>query len=588
MINPYYAEELEFLRELGREFAREYPTLAPALSEAGADPDVERVLEGVAFLTGLIRKRLEDDLPELTQTLLEMIWPHYLRPVPSMSIVEFTHPPKPKVSSTQRIPRETTELDSLPVDGTPCRFRTCYDVDFHPLKIGDARIDAAGRGSLRIKFEILGNAKLEDLHIDPLRLHLHGDLPAVTMVYLWLLRHTREVEIEVQAGGRRVRRHTLPQHPSPIRPVGFSGDEGLIPYPRHSFLGYRLLQEYFALPQKFLFFDVGGLSALGALEPEGSFELVFHFSERPPEGMRVAAEHIRLNSTPVVNLRPMNADPIIVTPERMSYLVRAADPDPGHFETHRVDRVVGLLHGRAERREYEPFYSFRHGLRENREPVFYKLTRRPAVGRPNSDCFLSFVSTDEKQALPEAETVSIDLTCTNRKLCESLRPGDIQLHTDTSPEYAEFRNITPLTRSVLPALEGDLHWRLISHLVLNYASLQSLEGLRGILRLYDFHALYDRQAARALDLRLEAIQAVAATSEERLFRGAPIRGTHTILTIDEDGFSSEGEMYLFTSVLEEFLTLYVSLNSFSHLTVRGMKHGETYAWKPRVGRQIIL
>jgi type VI secretion system protein ImpG len=586
--NPYYQEELEFLRELGREFARENPTLAPMLAETGADPDVERVLEGTAFLTGLIRQRLDDDLPELTQTLLEMLWPHYLRPVPSLAIVEFSHPQKPKVGATQLLPRGETEIESVPVDGTPCRFRTCYDVALHPLRLAEARLEAAGRGALRLRFELLGGAKPEAVALERLRLHLHGDLPASSLLWLWLVRHVRGVEIEVPEPGKRGRKVALPEHPSPIAPGGFDASEELFPYPRRSFPGYRLLQEYFALPQKFLFVDVSGIPNLKALGVQTGFDLVFHFRERPPDALRVETEHVRLHCTPAVNLRPMSADPISVMPERRSYLLRPADPSPGSFEVYSVDRVVGLPQGRVERREYDAFYSFRHGLAADRDAVYYKLSRRPAVGRPNSDSYLSFVSVDEKSALPDTETVSVDLTCTNRTLCEGLRPGDLRVHTDRSPQFAEFRNLGPPTRSVLPPLEGVAHWGLISHLAQNLRGLASLEGLRNALRLYHFHALYDRQAARTLDLRLAAIAGLDSVREERLFRGSPLRGVHTTLTLDEEGFASEGEMLLFASVLEEYFALYVSLNSFSHLSVRGARHSEVYEWSPRLGRQIIL
>ena len=587
MNNRYYQEELQYLREFGREFAREHPNLAPMLADSSADPDVERVLEGVAYLTGAIRERLDDDLPELTQTLLEMIWPHYLQPLPSFSIVEFQHPAKPKVNPTQRVPRVETELDSVQVDGTACRFHTCYDVDFQPLRIREATLEQGGRGAVRLVFELLGGAKLEDLELETLRLYLHGDVAASSNLYLWLLRHLERVELRVPEG-RRARSAVLPAEPPPVRPVGFAESEALTPYPRRSFPGYGMLREFFALPQKYLFLDVAGLSALRALKPESQFEIVFHFSERPPEGTRVDRERFRLHCTPVVNLMQMGAEPLLVSAERTSYLLRAADPAPDHFEVFSVDSVIGLRHGRSERREYKPFFSFRHALEEGQPPVFYKTTRHPSVGRPNSDSYISFVSLDAKDALPDAETISMELTCTNRTLAESLRPGDIRLHTDTSPEYAEFRNLTPPTRSVLPPLEGDLLWRLISHLSLNYLSLASLDGLRGVLRLYNLHALYDRQEARALQNRLDAIHSVEASLETRLLRGAPLRGTQVEIALEDGGFSSEGEMYLFASVLEEFFALYVSLNSFSHLTVRSVRSGERYDWKPRVGHQIIL
>ena len=587
MNTRYYKEELQYLRELGQDFARQHPHLAPMLAEASSDPDVERVLQGVAYLTGAIRERLDDDLPELTQTLLEMTWPHYLRPLPSFSIVEFRHPTKPMVTTTQSIPRFETELDSVKVDGTACRFRTCYDVTFQPLRVRQASLDPAGRDSIRISLAVLGGAKLASLDLDSLRFYLHGDVANGADLFLWLMRRLDFVELRVPEG-RRVRSLKLPRHPSPLRPVGFEESEALEPYPLQSFPGFGMLREFFTLPQKYLFFDLVGLGALRDLAPETEFEVVFHFTERLPEGLRVDEERFRLHCTPVVNLMSMGAEPIVVSPERTSYPVRASDPAPANYEVFSVDSVIGLLHGRSERREYRPFFAFRHGLGDERQPIFYKTSRVPGAGHPNSDCYISFVSLDAKDALPDAETISMELTCTNRTLAEQLRPGDIKLHTDTSPEFSEFQNLTPPTRSVLPPLEGDLLWRLISHLSLNYLSLASVEGLRAVIRLYDLHASYDRQEARALENRLEAIQSVETTNETRLLKGAPVRGVRVDITLDNEGFASEGEMYLFASVMEEFLALYVSINSFSHLVVHAAKSGETYDWTPRIGHQTIL
>ena len=589
MLNRYYQEELDFLRELGREFAREFPTLAPALAEAGSDPDVERVLEGTAFLTGAIRRKLEDDLPEITQALLEMLWPHYLRPVPSTSIVEMAHPAKPKITGTTRVPRWTTELESVPVDGTPCRFRTCYDVDVQPVRISDARVETTGRGLLRLRIELLTGAKRDELRLDPLRLFLHGELPAASLLYLWLVQHVMDGFVEVPGPRGRPQRAALAAASPIVRRVGFDESEALFPYPRHSFLGYRLLQEYFTLPRKFLFVELAGLGALSAFESIDAFDVVLNFRERPPDTLRVSSDSFRLNCTPVVNLLSRDADPIRLDHRRTSYLLRPSDPEPHHFEVYSVDRVTGLSTGSGRRRDYVPFHSFRHGmLAGDPRAIYYKITRRPAVGRPNSECWISFVTAEERGVLPETEAISLELTCTNRRQAEGLKPGDISRHTDTSPQFVEFRNIVPLTQSVLPPLEGGLHWRLISHLSLNYASLSSAETLRGLLSLYNFQALYDRQAARANELRLEAIARVESRRSERLFRGAPMRGLSTQIDLLEDRFAGEGELYLFASVLEEFLALYVTVNAFSELTVRGAQQGEVYAWRPRVGKQPLI
>jgi type VI secretion system protein ImpG len=216
------------------------------------------------------------------------------------------------------------------------------------------------------------------------------------------------------------------------------------------------------------------------------------------------------------------------------------------------------------------------------------VSRQPARAHANSDCRIHFVSATEQIALPEAETISLELTCTNRTLCHGLEPGDVRMHTDASPQFADFANLTKPTRSVLPPLAGPAHWGLISHLALNFTSLASVEGLRAALRVYCFHALDQPDVGRALEQRLQAILRLDAVPEERLFGGAPIRGMHSTLHIDETAFANDGELYLFAALLEEFLALYVSLNSFSALTVRGARHGEVYRWNPRLGRQIIL
>jgi len=504
------------------------------------------------------------------------------------SIVEFFHPQQPKISATELLPAGEVELDSVPVDGTHCRFRTCYDVAFQPLGIETVELESAGHGALRVRFALLGNAKPEDLRLDPLRLHLHGDFQAMTTLHLWLTRRTGRVSLE--AGPRkRPRRAQLPSQPPPVRAVGFAPEEGLFPYPKHSFLGYRLLQEYFTLPQKFLFLDVHGMKALASLEPEQSFDLIFHFSERPPENLRVATENVRLHCTPVVNLFSRDADPIRLDHTRTNYLVRPADPEPNHFEVYSIDSVVGISTGTARRQVYLPFYAFRHGMEAgDAQAVYYKIRRAPAVGKPNSDAFVSFVSAEDAGALPNAETASLELTCTNRRMAEALKPGDIMRHNEMSPQFAEFHNITQLTTSAIPPLEGGFHWRLISHLTLNSASLADAEALRGLLAIYDFTALHDKQASLATGRLLQSIVRLESAPRERIFRGAVMRGVRSELTLEEDRFDSEGELYLFSALLDEFLSLYVTVNSFSQLTVVGAQKGARYEWPARVGRQFSL
>jgi type VI secretion system protein ImpG len=586
VFNKYYEDELAFLRELGAEFSRANPAAAPYLAERAADPDVERLLEGFAFLTGKLRQKLDDELPELIQSVMQLLWPHYLRPVPPLTLLQFDAQPH-MVREPQLIPRGT-EVDSVPVEGTPCRFRTCGDVRLLPLTLETAEAErpVGSAGHLRLQFRVSQGAKAEALDLGKLRLFLHGEPTTTYALFLQLTRRLKEIVVApVGVSGRQL---TLP--PDSLKAGGFGEEDALIPYPPHAFPGYRLLQEYFALPQKFLFLDLEGLPRLGALGATDAFDVRFVFSRPPESPLRLGTEVIRLHCVPAVNLFEVDSDPIRVDHHKVEYLIRPSGINPAHAEVFSIDGVKGWVRGTVEPRAYPSFYSFRHGT-ENAAAtgtVFYHSRIRPSVVGRGVDTYASFVTAEQKQAIPPTETVVMSLTCTNRHLPAALRIGDVSRATSSSPQFAQFRNIAPVSASIPPPLGGELHWRLISNLSLNYLSLASVEGLRTLLAVYNFPALQDRVAAREGELRLAGIQNVQASAEERLLRGSPVRGCRIEIEMKEDHFAGEGEMVLFAGVLHEFLSLYCTVNSFVHLVVRGVQHGETYEWNPRMGRLSLV
>ncbi len=585
MFNKYYQDELTFLREMGREFSQAYPALAHMLAERGSDPDVERMLEGFAFLTGRIRQKLDDEFPEVTHGLLSLLWPHYLRPIPSMTIVEF-RPVANAVRERAPIPRGT-EIASVPVEGTRCRFQTCYGVDLYPLEVAGAELEekAGSPVTLRLALQLGEGVQFKQLNIGRLRLFLHGEPELSNLLYLWLTRNLQEIVIQGFLEGRPSQQMTLPA--TALRAAGFAEEDALLPYPQSSFSGFRLLQEYFALPSKFGFVDLSGLGRAADLQTGRKFEVQFRFKRTVDKPPRVSGENFRLFCTPAVNLFSHTADPIRLEHDRVEYRVRPGSVDAQHYEIYSVDKVFGWIQGQARPREYAPFYSFTHDVDAAREPIYYQVRLRGSVAGEGTDSFIAFVSEQEAHVLPPAETVSLDLTCTNRRLPELLRIGDISAATQQSPEYSTFRNITGVTASVRPPLDKGLHWRLLSHLALNYLSLVSADALRSVLEVYNFHALVDRQAARESQLHLEAIQRVRSAPMDWLFQGVPIRGTAIELDLLETGFSGEGDLYLFSTILNELFALYASVNSFTRLTVRGVKQGEVYQWPPRLGRQIL-
>jgi type VI secretion system protein ImpG len=588
LFNKYYEDELAFLREMGREFANANPAMAQFLAERAADPDVERLMEGFAFLTGRLRQKLDDELPELTQSLLQMLWPHYLRPIPSMSILQF-EPIAQLVREPQTIPRGT-EVESVPVEGTPCRFATSYEVRLLPMSLEAAEVDrpAGTAGFLKLTFRFNQGVKPEALPLNPLRLYLHGDPATCNALYLQLAWRLRRITVRASEAGATASAATLP--PDAVRPQGYAADQALLPYPPHAFPGYRLLQEYFSLPQKFLFLDVAGLPPPGRLGVKERFEILFEFNQAPESSLRVSADNVRLHCTPMVNLFSLQSDPIRVDHQKVEYLIRPGGVNPAHYEIFSVDKVKGWLRGTSEQREYPSFYSFRTSSGDPTASgiVYYQTRLKGSVAGPGVDTYISFATGDQKKAIPPTETVVADLTCGNRHLAASLRPGDVSRATGSSPEFARFRNIATVSKGVTPPLGGDLHWRVISSLSLNYLSLTSAEALRGLLDIYNFQALVSRQDARENELRLSGIQKVEAFPEERLYRGSPVRGRRIEIEMKEANFTGEGGMVLFAGVLDEFLALFCTLNSLVRLVVRGAQQGEIYTWSPKSGRMALV
>ena len=577
--SQYYQEELTFLREMGKEFAANYPALAHYIAEPGSDPDVERLLEGFAFLTGKIRQKLDDELPELTHTMMGLLYPHYLRAIPSMTIVEFE--PQKTLRGTYLIPRIKTELDSVPLlSNTKCRFRTCYDVELQPIVVDDVSITGQ---QLRIRFKLLNGVKVSDLSMDKLRINIHGDPVLQYSLYMLLCRNIQRIVVAAPDTGKE-----LILRQSDIKPVGFGDDESLIPYSPNSFIGYRVLQEYFAFPEKFMFIDVTGLQRLSELGIQETFDFIFHFSRKPDETLRVNKDNIHTNCTPVVNLFSREADPIRIEHNITEYRIRPEGPNSNYYEVYSVDKVVGLVQGASRKYDYEPFYSFRHGI-SNRDNVYYQTHLRNSIANENTtETYISFVNTDQSVVMPPTETASIQLTCINRQLTDQLKLGDIRIPSSTSPELARFRNITNVSTTIYPSLGGSLHWKLIAHQSFNRMSIADKEALCGILALYNFQQSLDRRIASENERRLDGIVSVHGTQKDRIYRGAPIRGTEIQIEMQEDHFAGQGDMYLFASILNEFLSLYANLNSFIQLIVKGTNYGEVYTWQPRIGKQTLL
>jgi len=605
----FYERELTFLRRMGAEFAQKYPKIASRLQLEPTkceDPHVERLLEGFAFLAARIHLKLEDDISEISEALLNLIYPHYIRPIPSVSLVQLgLDPEQGKLTSGFPVPRGT-ELHSAPVGGAPCKFRTCYDTTLWPVTVEEARwstpdqLDPPVRTSepwaLRLRLCCLPDVTFGSLELDSLRVHLSGESNLTSTVYELLCNNCTRVL--VRESGKSAKQPPLQLDPKNIVPVGFGKDESLLPYPSRSFLGYRLLQEYFTFPEKFLFFDLTGFKEIREAGFGERAELIFLLSqfERPDRREMlqtgVAARTFQLGCTPVVNLFPQTSEPVLLTQKQHEYPVV---PDARRRETvfvYSVDEVVATTPGASQTLKFEPFYSHRHAAGGKLERLFWYARRKSALwsGDEATDVSISFVDLTGRVVHPKLDAVTTRLTCFNGDLPGRLpfgnADGDFSL-----PEGGPIQKTVVLVRptsTVQPPLGKSQLWRLISQLSLNYMSLVEggAEALRELLQLHNF------ADSAAVDRQIRGIKRVGSQPCYSRIEGEHgvtfARGHRVEIDFDEDQYAGGG-VYLFASVLERFLGLYASLNSFCILAARSEQRKEMLReWPPRAGRKTLL
>lgn len=577
MTNPFFHAELNLLKELATEFALANPALAPLLDGSNrTDPDVERLLEAMAFQNAMLRRKLVSDFPELVHKLVNLILPHYLRPIPASTMIGFTQQATMGQSAT--IPAGT-QLDSAPVDGTHCRFTTIAPVEIHPLEITDAAfVQQPGRGAeIRLSLELHG-LPLSSWQPGKLRLFLAGEQAAACELYLLLSRHVTRIVLTPAEGGTAC---VLPI--SCLKPAGFAEDEELLPYPPHVFPGYRLLQEYFSTPQKFLYFDLSGWEQWQQRGEGTHFTISFELDSLPSGPQRVRRESFALHTVPAVNLFPHDADPISVSHRAGGYLVRPTGPNPAHCRVFSVDRVAGYARATAAERNYLPFELFCGD--DSCEPAYHARLVQ-SQGQSGYDVQLGLAFPGEMPPA-DSEILSIALTCSNGSLPENLRIGDINQPLTPLPDFVTARNITPINPGqTLPLGPGLIH-QLTSHLYLNQLSLERVEHLRTLLELYVFPSQRSGAQAAANLKRIAGIEALQVTAAEQLVAGIPMRGREIRIRVRQDHFAGAGDMYLFGCVLDHFLGCYGSINSYTRLEFYETLRGGTCQWPIRLGNRTL-
>ena len=606
-LRNYYESELTFLRQVGAEFADKYPKIASRLvldTDRCEDPHAERLLEAFALLAARVHLRIDDDFPQITEALLNILYPHYLRPVPSMTVAQFhTDPDSGKLTSSLKIPKGTV-LYSRPVEGVPCKFRTSYDCTLWPLKVAQAqwmtpdRVRPALRASeaavLRVEFECFQDVSFEKLELEKLSFYLNGESAVVHSLYELLCRNCARILVRDPL---KPKAPILELSARNLEPMGFGEDEDVLPYPRRSFMGYRLLQEYFAFPEKFFFLSLKGLSALQRAGLTTKAELLFLISPFEQDGrhqrleVAVNEKTLRLGCAPIINLFGQVAEPILVDQTRYQYPIVPDARRRQTMEIYSVDEVVSTDAETHQTVMYHPLYSERHVVKGT-SPAYWYINRAVSnrKGDEGTDVFLSLVDLSTRPMQLDYDTVTVRCTCTNRDLVARLpfgsEAGDFEM-----TGAAAIKRIVALhkpTQTLRPPLDGRTLWSLISHLSLNYLSIveDGKEALQKILELYDF--------SDSADINKQISGIISLSSRRHFTRVASeygvgfARGTRVEIEFDEEQFSGSGA-YLFASVLEKFFSLYTSMNSFTQLVARSRQRKEALEeWAPRAGQSILI
>jgi type VI secretion system protein ImpG len=617
----YYNEELRHLREMGAEFAQEFPKIAARLGMDGievTDPYVERLLEGAGFLAARVQLKIDAEFPRFTQRLLEIVYPNYLAPTPAMLIAQF----QPLLTETNLATGMTIARGSSMRshmgrgDTTACEFRTAQDLTLWPIEIVQAEyfsfapdlplstlpLERPVKGGVRLRLRTTAGLNFSELALDRLQLHFSGADDIAFKLHELCLAAPLGVLVAPPA-------RPLPWHRfiprEGIQPVGYADDQALLPATARGFQGYRLLQEYFSFAQRFLFMDVAGLAPAVRRHAGNELDVVLLFGRGDPRLEKVVdASNFSLFCTPAVNLFPKRADRIHLTDNNHEYHVVADRTRPMDFEIVDVTSVAGYGVGSDSEQVFLPLYADFH-TEQPEHRAYFTLQREPRLmsstqkrtGHRSSyigtEVFIALVDPREAPFSGDLRQLSLTTLCTNRDLPLQmpLGIGASDFTLDSAAPIEAIRCVKGPSKPFAPIGEGAAAWRFISHLSLNYLSLLGTDEREGAAALREIMELYATTSDAGFRKQIEGLQAVRLRRLSRRLPGrGPIafgRGLEITLELDELAFQG-ASAFLFGAVLEQFFARYVSINSFTETVLRTTTRGEVMRWVPRCGDRPII
>jgi type VI secretion system protein ImpG len=607
----YYSQELQHLREVGGEFARDYPKIAGRLGLDGfdcADPYVERLLEGFSFLTARLQMKIDAEFPRFTQHLCELVYPHFLAPTPSMAVVQLQPDlSNPSLKQGYKVARGTALRSVLGKgDSTACEYRTGIDLTLWPLALLDAKfftisgngevpLPTAARAGIRLRLATAGGVAFKDLPLDSLALNLRGSDEMPVRIYERILANAEGVLVQGGPGS-----HSL-LAASAVQPLGFDASEALLPESRRTFQGYRLLQEYFAFPQRFHFVELKGLRAALARCAGTQVEITILLNRADALlEQSLDASNFALNCTPAVNLFQRRADRINLAGDQFEHHVLVDRTRPMDFEVHHIESVTGFGTGPGSEQAFRPFYTAKDIGSLHQDKAFYQVRREQRMlsqrqrrdgarsSYVGSETFISIVDAAEAPYRSDLRQLGLSVWCTNRDLPLSmpLGVGKTDFILDSGAPVSSVRCLAGPSQPYPSFAEGNVAWRLLNHLSLNYLSLADSDTQQGAVALREMLSLYCHAGDLAAQRQVEGVRSIATTQvTRRMPTPGPItfgRGLQVTLTLDDAAFEGAGSFVL-GAVLARFFSQYASINSFTETLVRTIARGEIMRWKAAGG-----
>lgn len=570
----YYQQELARIHELAAKYAEAHPKLSFLASGQQDEAGMEELFEKVAFVNTHLQRKLDDDFPEFINAVTHAVTPNYLRPLPATTIIVFE--PKPNCTATKVIP-VGTEIISIPVEGTCCCFTTSYPVEIHPLTITDASFaQPPGKVpviTIRLR---LAAMKLAEWNPKSLRFFLAGEKSSATNLNLVLMRYVKAIKIAAAESGQPV---TLDA--DHLKAAGFEDSELLFPSTSSVAIHHQLMQEYFIQPAKFLFVDLHGWEKWRSRGEGSEFEIRFELETHPFPLHQVNKNDFALFATPAVNLYRQKARPFIYDDIRQKQLAIPAEDTSDHAVIYSIERVVGYLDQTSEKMEFRPSVG---------NPLFsqvptYDVSHTTSDSHEGVDTYISIENPSKKNL--SKMRVEIDLLCTNGPLSDKLRTGDICQSTDSTPNFAVFRNCKEVSPSGDVRVGNNILWKRYSSLIAPLAQL-TVKSLRAMLE-QCAQAYFRSHATAKVDAeRIQTLSQLHIQPVNRLIDRTILPGWEISIKLDPVSPASPGELYMFGALLDQFLRGFVSETCFTRTIVQDVQSGTEYQWPAKMGRRHSL